>query len=73
MILYYNLISYIDIVTCPNTGHLAPLTAAVRPLMWRNTKAIVSREGAVLPPRTLKVGARAPVLKMCYSSGCIWA
>jgi len=35
-------------------GHLAPLTAAVRPLMWRNTKAIVSREGAVLPPRTLK-------------------
>jgi len=39
---------------------LKPLAAALRPLMWRNTKAHVAREGATLPPRTLKVRAAAP-------------
>ncbi len=31
------------------------LAAAVRPLMWRNTKALVALEGTTLPSRTLKV------------------
>jgi hypothetical protein len=31
------------------------LAAALRPLMWRNTKALVALEGTTLPPRTLQV------------------